>query len=274
MSRYIFTITAGRSGQVSLTEVINRAAINCHAEVEYPEIKPFFKGVLTKYEYKLRRKFIETNELLGRGDVLTSFVKNDISYLADIAKKKKTLIDTLLGDESRAYFDVGKHFSRGLHLGFDQILESYSLVLLVRDPMENILSFIRRNKNFYLDNNHPSDPVNCYVYIKDSYTPVELYAWIWVETYLRFLSMIKSDKVISYHVLHTQDLDKRAKIMELFEVLGIKGDFHDFQAIRMNTSNTHDAQLTNDEKKQFFSFVSNLPVQILNEIPIIKKYFQ
>ena len=273
MSKYIFTVTAGRSGQVSLTEIINRAAINCHAEVEYPEIKPFYKGVLAKYEYKLRRKFIETNELLGRGNVLISFTNNNITYLADIAKKKKILIDALLGGESKTYFDVGKHFSRGLHLGFDQILESYSLVLLVRDPMENILSFIRRNKDFYLDNNHPSDSMNQYVYIKDRYTPVELYAWIWVETYLRFLSMIKSDKVISYHVLHTQDLNKKAKIMKLFEVLGVKGDFQDFQAIRMNTSNPHDAPLTNDEKDQFFSFVSNLPIKILNEIPIIKKYY-
>ena len=86
--KYIFTVTTGRSGQVSMTEIINRIAIDCHAEVEYPEIKPFFKGALQRYEYKLRRSFFETDELLGRGRVLTAFSNNNIAYLINIAKKK------------------------------------------------------------------------------------------------------------------------------------------------------------------------------------------
>ena len=272
MPKYIFTITAGRSGQVSLTEIINSSTKNCHAEVECPEIDPFFKGKLAKYEYKFRRKFIETNELLGRGKVISSFTNNNISYLNKIAKKKKILIDALLDDDSKIYFDVGKHFSRGLHLGFDQILDSYSLLLLVRDPMENILSFIRRNKNFYLDNNHPSDSINEYIFIKEQYSSVELYAWMWVETYLRFLSMIKSDKVNSYCVFNTQDLNNKSKVKKLFEELDIEANFRDFQSIKMNSSKNHHMPLTKDEKDQFFSFVSNLPKKILNEIPIINQY--
>jgi hypothetical protein len=273
-SKYVFTVTAGRSGQVSLSEIINKYSINCHAEVEHPEIQTFFKGRLGKYEHNFRRRFIETNELLGRGKVLTSFVDNDINYIASIAKKKETIFNALLKGNSKIYFDVGKHFARGLHLGFDQVLESYSVVLLVRDPMENILSFIRRDKDFYRDNNHPSDLMNQYVFIKDKYTPVELYAWMWVEIYLRFLSMVKSDKINSYYVLHTQDLNKKEKIMDLFEVLGLKGNFTDFKAIKMNTSNSRGASLSTNERDQFLSFISDLPVKILNKIPILKKYAQ
>ena len=80
MSKYIFTVTAGRSGQASLTEIINKYSVNCHAEVEHPEIQTFFKGRLGKHEHNFRRKFIETNELLGRGKILTSFSNNNVSY--------------------------------------------------------------------------------------------------------------------------------------------------------------------------------------------------
>ena len=90
MPKYIFTVTAGRSGQVSLTEIINTYSLNCHAEVEFPEIQTFFKGRLGKHEHDFRRKFMETNELLGRGKVLTSFANNNIDYLASIAKKRKS----------------------------------------------------------------------------------------------------------------------------------------------------------------------------------------
>jgi hypothetical protein len=272
MSRYIFTVTSGRSGQASLTEIINKYSINCHAEVEHPEIQLFCKGRLGEYEHNFRRKFIETNELLGRGKVLTSFRGNDIDYIVSIAKRKKAMFNEFLKDESKIYFDVGKHFSRGLHLGFDRVLESYSVVLLVREPMENILSFVRRNKNFYLDNNHPSDLMNQYVFTKDKYTLVELYAWMWVETYLRFLSIIKSKKVDAYHVLSTQDLNKEEKIVDLFKKMDIKGSFEDFKAIRINTSDSNISSFTNNEEDQFLSFVSNLPVKILNEIKILHRY--
>jgi hypothetical protein len=33
-SKYVFTVIAGRSGQVSLSEIINKYSINSHAEVE------------------------------------------------------------------------------------------------------------------------------------------------------------------------------------------------------------------------------------------------
>ena len=65
MSKYIFTVTAGRSGQVSLTEIINKYSLNCHAEVEHPEIHTYFNGRMGLIEHSFRRKFIETNELLG-----------------------------------------------------------------------------------------------------------------------------------------------------------------------------------------------------------------
>ena len=272
MSKYIFTVTAGRSGQVSLTETINKYSLNCHAEVEHPEIHTFFKGRLGKYEHNFRRKFIETNELLGRGKILTSFSNNNLSYIASIAKKKKSIFNGFLEGESQIYFDVGKHFARGFHLGFEEILKSYSVVLLVRDPMENILSFIRRDKDFFRDNNHPSDAMNQYVFIKDQYTSVDLYAWMWVETYLRFLSIKKSEKVNSYYVLHTEDLNKKEKIMDLFEVLEIKGNFTDFKGVKMNTSNYNGSSLTDEERVQFLSFVSDLPLKILDEIPMLKKY--
>jgi hypothetical protein len=272
MSKYIFTVTAGRSGQVSLTEIINKYSLNCHAEVEHPEIHTYFNGRMGLIEHSFRRKFIETNELLGRGKILTSFSNNNVSYIASIAKKKNIIFNGFLEGDLNIYFDVGKHFSRGLHIGFEEILKSYSVVLLVRDPMDNILSFLRRNKDFSRDNNHPSDAMNQFVYIKDSYTQVELYAWMWVETYLRFLSIIKSEKVNSHHIIHTEDLNKKEKIINLFEAIDIEGDFTDFNSVKMNTGIYNEASLSKKEKLQFLSFVSELPEKIVSQIPMLKKY--
>ena len=54
--------------------------------------------------------------------------------------------------------------------------------------------------------------------------------------------------------------------------MDIKGSFEDFKAIRINTSDSNISSFTNNEEDQFLSFVSNLPVKILNEIKILHRY--
>ena len=85
---YIFTITTGRSGQETLHKIIETYSTNCISEFEAPNIKPYLPLFLGDLEKKFRRKFLETNELLGRGKVLNCYENKKYEYIDLIAKKK------------------------------------------------------------------------------------------------------------------------------------------------------------------------------------------
>ena len=155
-NRFIFTVTAGRSGQNTLSNLIESHVLNSFVSFEYPQINYILGDKLSIFERKFRRSFLETHELLGRGKVLTSFVNNDYKYIEKIAKKRSDIINKKM-KERHAYIhiDISKYFARGLHIGFKSVIPSFSLIHLVRDPILNMRSFLNRNKNFYLDNNSP-----------------------------------------------------------------------------------------------------------------------
>ena len=65
---YIFTITAGRSGQATLHNIIEKYALNCISAFESPSIESIYlPGFLGNIEKRIRRKTerkgkIETEE--------------------------------------------------------------------------------------------------------------------------------------------------------------------------------------------------------------------
>ena len=50
---YIFTVTAGRSGQETLYYILSKNSKNCIAEFEAPNIKPYLPSLLGTIEKKL-----------------------------------------------------------------------------------------------------------------------------------------------------------------------------------------------------------------------------
>ena len=188
VNRYIFTVTAGRSGQNTLTKIIENNVKNSCAAFEEPRINYFFKGKFSNVERMFRRRFVETHELLGRGKVLTAFENGDFEYIENIAKKKVSLINNMMGNNN-VYVDVSKYFARGLHMGFQKVLPTFSLIHLVRDPILNMRSFLNRNKNFYLDNNSPSVQSNLLRLDPKNMEKSDLYLWAWCEMALRYENM-------------------------------------------------------------------------------------
>ena len=75
--QYIFTVTAGRSGQGTLTDLLRRHVPSCYPAFEEPAVYRRLPAVLGNYERRFRRRFVETHELLGRGRVLTAFDRGD-----------------------------------------------------------------------------------------------------------------------------------------------------------------------------------------------------
>lgn len=73
IKNYIFTVTNGRSGQATLNKYLKLYATECLSAFEEPQISPVFPKFLNSIERKIRRRYFETHELLGRGNVLLAY---------------------------------------------------------------------------------------------------------------------------------------------------------------------------------------------------------
>jgi hypothetical protein len=273
--RYIFTVCAGRSGQSSFTHLLQNSVPNCHVAFEAPHANVRFEGRLGNWERRFHRRFIETNELLGRGRVLTAFENSDEEYLARIARKRLDLIHRdMVQSGNNIYFDVSKFYARGLHVGFDRILDSYSLVLLVRDPVKNMRSFLNRNKNFFLDNNQPDSASNILRMDTASLAKGELYLWAWCELYLRFLEMANRTEVDKSIILRTSNLenaDCMAKSLDELE-LG-HGPVVTTSPRNTNKSLGFEATKESEEDIRLFTgFLDKLPTDLRKSIDYFDDY--
>ena len=160
LSRYIFTVTTGRSGQSSLADLISKHVPGAYAAFEEPQCRPYlakYSGFLGTIERNFRRRFIETDELLGRGRVLSAFANGDEAFLDAVVAKR---LKRIRASGCAIYIDVSKFFARGLHRAFARAVGKFDLILLVRDPLKNMRSFLNRGKNFFLDNVSPDAPGN------------------------------------------------------------------------------------------------------------------
>lgn len=219
---YIFTITNGRSGQATLHEYIKLYSKECLSAFEEPHITPLLPNLLVNIEKKIRRRYFETHELLGRGKVLLAYEEKNYAYIEKIAnlRLKKIQKQAKLVNAS-IYFDISKFYIRGLYKGFNNALNSYKLILLIRDPLLNMKSYINRNKNFFLDNSAPYAKNNI-LNLRSELNKKELYLWSWCETFLRYKKISRSKKVKKSLVLNTSDLDNSKKIEKVFDYLEIK----------------------------------------------------
>ena len=219
---YIFTITTGRSGQETLHKIIETYSTNCISEFEAPNIKPYLPLFLGDLEKKFRRKFFETNELLGRGKVLNCYESEQYEYIDLIAKKKiKKIKKKMVFNNANYYFDISKFYARGLYKGINNILDSFSIVFLVRDPLFNMKSFMNRDKDFLKDNSLPSANSNLLKMDCSNFLKEEYYLWAWAEIYLRYKSISKLKKINKCIVIKTEDLDYPKKIQSFLSRLNI-----------------------------------------------------
>ena len=220
--RYIFTVTAGRSGQNSLTALLNHHVSGCYAAFEEPQIRPRLPGVFGDLERRFRRRFVETHEILGRGKVLEAYARGDDAYLQHIARRRMAMIERRMARRgAHIYVDVSKYFARGLHLGIAGGVPSFALIRLVRDPVLNMRSFLNRNKNFRLDNNLPQAQGNLLRMESDNFAPGEFYLWAWCEMYLRYDRMIEEFDVTHAVEIRTEALNDAARVEKAFDALGL-----------------------------------------------------
>lgn len=258
IKNYIFTVTNGRSGQATLNKYLKLYAINCLSAFEEPNVTTILPGVLSNIEKKIRRKYLETNELLGRGKVLRAYQEKNFEYIKKIAKMrlKKINIDASKTN-AFTYFDISKFYVRGLYKGFNSILNNFNLVFLVRDPLLNMKSYINRNKNFFLDNSSPSSKNNILVF-RERIIKEELYLWSWCETFLRYYKISKNKKINKSIIIKTIDLDNSDLVKKAFDKLEIR--YRPFKGVRKINTNEQLGILKTD--------ISKKDIQILKQFII------
>lgn len=205
--RYIFTATAGRSGQNYFSDLLRQHVPGSLVCFEEPQVRPLLPRPLESYERRFRRRFVETHELLGRGKVLEAFVAQDIAALTRMGAQRLAWIERRVARARvDCYIDVSKYFIRGLHLPLTKMLPGATLIRLLRDPIRNMRSFLNRGKNIYLDNNRPDAAVNCLRLDPGALSRGELYLWAWCEVYLRAQSLLESGGVASLVDIRTEEL--------------------------------------------------------------------
>ena len=234
--RFIFTVTPGRSGQASLTELADRCAIGVVSAFEEPQVRARLPGMLGDFERRFRRKFVETHELLGRGDVLRAFAEKDEAALQRYAEARLAWMQRF-APKAEVFFDISKFFIRGMHRQLTALAGKPKIVFLIRDPLLNMRSFVNRGKDFRLDNNSPADAVNELTMPADM-PPAELYLWAWAEGYLRGLSLAEEFGLDAPRRIFTRDLEDADAMAGHFSALDIA-----FKTIEVRKAiNTNESQ--------------------------------
>lgn len=268
--RYVFTVTAGRSGQHSLTELLSRhvAGVNAVCEAPRPKLRlARYSGFLGSLETKFRRRFFETNELLGRGKVLRAFEAGDAAYLDGIARRRLAAIHK---SGAEIYVDVSKFFARGLHRAFARAVEEFSLILLVRDPLLNMKSFLNRNKNFTLDNSLPDAKSNELVLNSADFAKGELYLWAWCEMILRYEKLIREFGVKRHVVIRTEELERP-------DIMGRHLDALDLphspcERVGKINVNPKESSVDKSDVALFENFVARLSEETLRKLNYLQGY--
>ena len=273
--RYIFTVTAGRSGQASLTNLLRQHVPGCYPAFEEPRINRHLTGFLGDFERNFRRRFVETHELLGRGRVLAAFDRGDDVYLEKIARRRIRMAERILARHgAHIYIDVSKYFARGLHRGFARILPSFALIRLVRDPLLNMRSFLNRRKNFRLDNNLPDRPSNILRLDSADFAPGEYYLWAWCEMYLRFDQLVEDCNVARSVEIRTDHLLDPERINAAFDRLGLDHS----PVIARPPANTNISQglsgtaVSRQDIDLFERFTARLPADMTRRIAYFSDY--
>lgn len=223
IERWVFTASPGRSGQGSLAEFLVAHVERAHIAFEEPQIRPHFGGALGDLERHFRRRFMETDEMLGRGRILAADAAGDQSYVDHVvAQRLRVIAREARRRDARIYIDVNSRFVRGLCWGFARALPRFSLIRLVRDPVLVMRSYLNRGKSFAKEHVAPDAAHNLLRLDPSGFAPGEFYLWAWCESYLRFDRLAELPAVEAAVELRTEQLNDAAAMGRFMDALRLQ----------------------------------------------------
>ena len=272
----IFTACTGRCGQFSLVEYLNVFGKACFAEAEPPDLIYPNHWPLGNWLRHVQRRWIVTDEDLGRGKALVWHDEDRREPLAKLARQRiKRLLRLCRRAKARTYVEVSKFFIRSYCDAVAELRPDIGMILLRRDPLANAKSFSNRGKNFRLDGVMPDFRKACLPMNAGVLSPFQLYLWQWAEIELRFQRFIDVNRIGRHYVLHTEDLNSPQRLKELFDYFSI--DCIE-PIVRLDPRNTNESKgrerttVTSADLDEFDRFYDMLPADARHRLPALGSY--
>ncbi|MBM3516707.1 MAG: hypothetical protein FJX56_02240 [Alphaproteobacteria bacterium] len=235
----IFTAAIGRTGTMSLAQAITRYGRRCVAEHEPPALllqqlaeRPFFLrhpwlrpgGRALTLGRDLQRRYLYSDELLGRGAALEWYYRGD-QRLALVAARRLRRIERFARRGYRHYVESSQFFLRTFCYEMHSLVPDLGVIKLVRDPVETARSLANRNKSLDLNSLPAHHPGNLFrIPESQILTAFEFYAHLWLETELRWHAFRERTGLTRVVVLQTSDISDPAKLGAMFAFFGIAHD--------------------------------------------------
>ena len=274
--KLIFFAVAGRSGSNYLTYLFNKFGKNCFSECEAPDL--IFKNnwVFGTLARNFQRKWIVTDEMLGRGKALEWYeLDRTHDKLNKIALNKIKRIKHLQRRyKFQTYVETGKFFIKSQCDVMYNNEPDLNLIKLTRNPLLNAKSFVNRNKDFSLDNVPPHYKQNCLQLNTHTLSKYQLYLWNWFETELRYYRFIEKYNIQKYYDFKTENLSVKTEVEKLFKHFNINHEKMEFpKPINTNVSQGKPKTIiTNAEVDQYLNFIDKIPDRLLKKIQYLNDF--
>ena len=275
---YIFTACTGRCGQHSLGDFIDRYALNTLVEVEPPQLLYPNNAPFGNYLRDFQRKWVFTDEMLGRGKALQWYRDGDRDSLTLLSRARLDRVGRLCRKQkSQTYFEISKFFIRTYFKATHEIKPDIGILILKRDPMNNAKSFANRHKNFQLDNQLPHEKNVILQMDGKHFSPYQLYLWQWCELELRTLQFISSRKISRHYELYNVDLNDPKKICDMLDFFSVEHQPFDvmrsLQPINTNIENGFEhTVLTAEDFMDFEEFLDMLPHNFRDQLSSLDEW--
>lgn len=272
----IFTACTGRCGQFSLVAYLNEFGVDCIAEAEPPDLLYPRDWPLSNWFRYVQRRWIVTNEDLGRGKALGWYDNDDYLPLRRLAQKRVNRIQRLCRKkQATTYLEASKFFIRSYCDAAFDLVPEMGILLLRRDPLKNARSFTNRNKDFVLDGVMPYFRKACLPMDVNRLSRFQLYLWQWVEIELRYQRFLETHDIRRYCEFETEDLNDPERVETLFRFfsIGLKKPLRLLAPQNTNVSVGRCKTLvSSDDLVEFDRFMDMVPFSVLDRIPHLARY--
>ena len=276
----IYTVCTGRCGQHSLGDFVNRFALNTLVEVEPPRLLYPNNAPFGNYLRDFQRKWIFTDEMLGRGKALQWYRDGDRDSLTRLSKLRLDRVERLFSKQkTQTYFEISKFLIRTYFEATQEIKPDIGILILKRDPMNNAKSFVNRRKDFRLDNQLPHEKNVILQMQGKKLSLYQLYLWQWSEIELRTRRFIKSRKISRYYELYNSDLNDPIKICDMLDFFAVEHQSRDvmrsLRPINTNKDNGFDPTvLTTKDFMDFENFLDMIPPKFRYELGSLDDWYR
>ena len=271
----IFTVCAGRCGQVTLTKYFNKYIKNCIAECEPPELWYQTKWPLGSRLRNFQRKHMNSysDEMLGRGKAIKWYEEDDDTNLDHLVGKRLKRIEKF---KCLTYVEISKFFIRSYGEATIKKVPNLKLIKLSRNPITNARSFTNRNKNYALDGIFPHFHKSLLKMDVSKMSLFQLYLWQWAEIELRYLRLLEIYHPLTHYELSSESIDDPNELKRLFQHFQL--NIKNIPITPLTRENTNvengfqETMITESDLKSFQQFLEMSPYHLINKISGLKSY--